>query len=126
MTCFLDVDIKFPHFFKKVLTFFYKLVENGGFANTINFVLFINGSDVGISGVVEITVGMDRYFIVPNCALYIIYILSYACFFGVIIGDGVVVSWPDFIIKIAVYRIFTKNNIFYKTFIYKPFYYIIN
>ena len=28
--------------------------------------------------VVEITIAMDRYFIVPDCALYIIYIFTYA------------------------------------------------
>ena len=76
MLCFLDVAIKFLHFFKKVLTFFYKVVENGDFDNAINFVLFINGSDDGMSYVVEITIAMDRYFTVPDCTLYIIYILS--------------------------------------------------
>ena len=39
-------------------TFFCKVVENGDFANAIDFVLFINGSDVGISNVAKITIGM--------------------------------------------------------------------
>ena len=125
MFCFLNVAIKFLHSFQKVLTFFYKVVENGDFANPINFVLFINESDVGISDFVEVTIVMDGYFIMLDCALYSIYILSYACIVGVIIGYGVVVICPDVIIKIVVYRIFTKNNIFYKIFTYKLFYYVI-
>ena len=125
MFCFLNVAIKFLLSFQKVLIFFYKVVENGDFANPINFVLFINESDVGISDFVEVTIVMDGYFIMLDCALYSIYILSYACIVGVIIGYGVVVICPDVIIKIVVYRIFTKNNIFYKIFTYKLFYYVI-
>ena len=81
MLCLLNVAIKFLLFFKKVVTFFYKVVENGDFAYAINLVLHIIGSDVGISDDVEtkLNIGMDRYFIMPDCALYIIYILSYAC-----------------------------------------------
>ena len=71
MLSFLDVAIKFLYSFKNGLTLFDKFVENGDFANTINFVLFINSSDVGISNAVEITIGMDHD---PDCALYIIYI----------------------------------------------------
>ena len=78
MLSFFDVAIKFLYSFKKGLTFLYKAVENGDFANAINFVLFINSSDVGISDVVKITIGMDSYFILSDCALYIIYILTYA------------------------------------------------
>ena len=78
MLCFLNVAIELLHFFQKVLTFFYKVIENGDFANAVNFTVFINGSDVGISDIVEITVGMDHYFIVPDCSLYIIYILMHA------------------------------------------------
>ena len=96
-------------FFQKVLTFFYKAIENGDFANVINFVIFINGNDVSTSDVVEITIGMDRYFIVPDRALFNIYVLSYACIVGVIIGDGAVIICPDLVIKMVVYRIFTKN-----------------
>ena len=74
----------------------------------------LNSSDVGISHVAEITIGMDRYFIMPDCALYIIYILIYVCIVEVTIGEGVVVTCFVFIIKFVLYRIFTKNNIFYK------------
>ena len=95
---------------------FRKVVENSDFANAINFALFINSRDV-----VEITIGMDRYFIVPDSAKYIIYILTYARIIGVIAGQGVVVIWIDFIMKVVVYRIFTKSNIFYKTFIITSF-----
>ena len=38
MLFFFDVAIKFLYSFKKGLTFFYKVVENGDFANAINFV----------------------------------------------------------------------------------------
>ena len=109
MLSFLDVAIKFLYSSKKGLTFFYKVVEDSDF-------------DVGISYFVEIIIGMDRYFIVPDCAVYIIYILTYACIIGVIIGQGVVVICTDFIVKVVIYRIFTESDIFYKTFIYKPFY----
>ena len=34
-------------------------MENGDFANAIDFVLFINGSDVGISNEAKITIGMN-------------------------------------------------------------------
>ena len=36
----------------------------------------------------EITIGMDRYFIVPDCVLYIIYILTYLCIVRVIFVRG--------------------------------------
>ena len=78
--------INFCFCFQKVLTCFYKVFENGDFANAVNFVSFINGSDVGISDVVEITIGMDC----TDWTLYNIYFLSYACIVGVIIGDGAV------------------------------------
>ena len=125
MLFFLNVAVEFLYSFKKGLTFFYKVVENGDFANAINFVLFVNNSDAGISDVVEITIGMDSYSIVPDCALCIIYILTYAYTIGVIIGLGVMVIYTGFIIKVVVYRFFTKKNVFYKTFIYKHklFYY---
>ena len=115
MLSFLDVTIKFLYSFKKGLPFFYRVVENSDFAIAINFVLFNNSRDVDIGYFVKITIGMDRYFIVPDCALYIIYILTYACIIGVITGQSVVVISTDFIIKVVVYRIFTKNDIFCKT-----------
>ena len=68
----------FEVFLYVIITFFYKVVENGDFANAINFTVLINSSDVGIIDVVEIAIAMDRYFIVPDCALYIIYIFTYA------------------------------------------------
>ena len=37
MFCFLNVANKFLLFFQKVLTCFYKVFENGDFANAINF-----------------------------------------------------------------------------------------
>ena len=78
MFSFLDVTIEFLDSFKTGLTFFYEVVGNGDFANSINFILFINNSDAGIIDVVEIAIGMDSYFILSDCALYIIYILTYA------------------------------------------------
>ena len=107
--CWIKNAIKFLYSFKKQLTFFYKVVENGDFAIAINFALLINISYVDISNFVEITVGMNSYFIVPDCASYTIYILTYACIFGVIIGKGVVVICTVFIIKVFVYEIFTKK-----------------
>ena len=68
----------FEVFLYVIITFFYKVVENGDFANAINFTVLINSSDVGIIDVVEIAIAMDRYFIVPDCALCIIYIFAYA------------------------------------------------
>ena len=68
----------FEVFLYVIITFFYKVVENGDFANAINFTVLINSSDVGIIDVVEIAIAMDPYFIVPDCALYIIYIFTYA------------------------------------------------
>ena len=91
MLSFLDIAFKFVYSFKKQITFFYKIVKNSDFANVINFARFISGRDVGISDVVEVTIGMDRYFIVPDCALYVIYVLTYVCIVGVTFGEGVVV-----------------------------------
>ena len=68
----------FEVFLYVIITFLYKVVENGDFPNAINFTVLINSSDVGIIDVVEIAIAMDRYFIVPDCALYIIYIFTYA------------------------------------------------
>ena len=91
-----------------------KLLRLVTLANAIMFALFINSSDIVISDVVEITSGMDHSFILPDCALYIIYILTYACMVGVIIGEGVVVICTAFAIKVVAYKIFTQNNILYK------------
>ena len=78
MLSFLDVTIKFLYSFKKGLTFFYRVVENSDFAIAINFVLFNNSRDVDIGYFVEITIGMDRYFIVPDyCSLH--HLHSYLC-----------------------------------------------
>ena len=68
----------FEVFLCVIITFLYKVVENGDFPNAINFTVLINSSDVGINDVVEIAIAMDRYFIVSDCALYIIYIFTYA------------------------------------------------
>ena len=79
----------------------------------LNPTSYLNSSDVGISHVAKLTIGMDRYFIMPDCAVNIIYILIYVCIAEVTIGEGVV-TCIVFIIKFVVYRIFTKYNIFYK------------
>ena len=110
MLSFLNDAVEFLCSFKKGLTFFYTVVGNGDFANAISFSLFINSSDVGMSNFVKIAIGMDSYSIVSDCALYIIYILTYAYTTGVIVGLGVVVIYTGFIIKVVVYRIFTQKK----------------
>ena len=65
-----------------------------------SFILTIKSSIAGISDVVRITIGKDRYFIVLDCTFYIICIITYTCVVGVIIRRGV------FIMKFVIYRIF--------------------
>ena len=118
MFCFLNVANKFLLFFQKVLTCFYKVFDNGDFANAINF------SFPSLMAAMLVSAMLSKLLLgwIVLIELYNIYILSYACIVGVIIGDGAVVICPDLIIKIVVYRIFTKINIFHKTFIFKLFY----
>ena len=46
----------------------------------------LNSSDPGISNVVKIAIGMDRYLTVGDCALCIIYLITYACIVGLLCG----------------------------------------
>lgn len=64
----------------------------------------IKSSIAGISDVIRITIGTDRYFIVLDCTVYIICIITYTCVVVVIIGMGV------FIMKFAIYRIFVYQK----------------
>ena len=63
--CWIKNAIKFLYSFKKQLTFFYKVVENGDVAIAINFALLINIGYVDISYFVEI---YSLGWIVISCA----------------------------------------------------------